>query len=153
VVGPGSEETEESLSSLLTHTTKSNSLSFPEEESTVGLTSFIPLVPTETVADGLTESPLFGSSAEPPECTSDLVTPEAVTTVSTHLTISPGTESLTSKSELTTDTFVFGSGVLPDTVDVSVTVPEDGAEELTSTFLILGVIKLVLKSLTSGSDT
>jgi len=82
-----------------------------------------------------------------------MVTPNLVTTVSTHPTSFHGTEFLMSESDLTTTDSASGSGVLPDTEDVSVLVPEDGAEELTSTSPILGTLKPVCKSATSGTDT
>jgi len=132
---------------------RSLSPSFPEEESEDGPISSTLLVPTETAAAGLIESLLSSSTVTPQECTSEMVTPNLVTTVSTHPTNFPGTEFLMSESDPTTTDFASGSGVLPDTENVSLLVPEDGAEELTSTFPILGTTKPVCKSATSGTDT
>merc|ERR1711881_137864 len=127
--------------------------SSPEEELEVGPISSTSPVPTETAVAGLTEFLPFGSTTGPPECTSDLVTENLVTTVSTHQTISHGTESLTSELELTEKDFASGSGVPLDMADVSVTVLPDGEVEPTSTFPILGTLKLVLRSPTFGTKT
>merc|ERR1711881_796227 len=127
--------------------------SSPEEELEVGPISSTSPVPTETAVAGLTEFLPFGSTTGPPECTSDLVTENLVTTVSTHQTISHGTESLTSELELTEKDFASGSGVPLDMADVSVTVLPDGEVEPTSTFPILGMLKPVFKCPTFGTKT
>merc|ERR1711881_209024 len=95
LVGDGQERTAELLTSLLNITTKSPSPSFPEEESEAGLTCSTLLLPTETAADGLTESQVSGSTTGLPDSTSEMVTANPVTTVSTHQTKCHGTESLT----------------------------------------------------------
>merc|ERR1712110_1318625 len=68
-------------------------------------------------------------------------------------TSSHGTRFLTSELELKVTDFASGSGVLPNTENVSPTVPKDGEVELTSTFPILGTLKLVFNFPTFGTKT
>merc|ERR1711881_8058 len=152
------EEEESTDTSVLPATTKSNSPSFPEQESALGPTSCTLLLPTETAAVGWTESQLFGSTEEKPDSTSEVLTTETPSSVLTHQTNFPSEKSPTSESATTPKAreinSASGFGVLPNTEDVkTLPAPEDTVVELVSISLIHGTPKPEHKFPTFGTRT